>query len=205
MRDPENIREIAGTNPDFLGYIFYKGSPRYIGAEPDQSLFTIVPHGIIKTGVFVDDNENRILGLALRLGLDMIQLHGNESPDNCLYLRSTGLKVTKVFNITDSFDFEIVKPFRQVCDYFLFDTKTAQKGGSGIKFNWSILNRYNIDKPFFLSGGIGPDDANNIRAIENRGLFGVDVNSRFETAQGIKDLSLVKTFIDTIKKIGYEI
>lgn len=202
MRDPLNVVEISDIKPDFMGFIFYKGSPRFIGSDPDQSLFNNVPPGIIKTGVFVDEKRDEILRLSVRSGLGMIQLHGNESPDYCSYLRSSGLKIIKVISIAKSFDFEFVKSFSEVCDYFLFDTRTEKAGGSGVKFDWNKLKAYNLDIPFFLSGGIGPEDTGLIKTFENRGFFAVDVNSRFETTPGIKNVTLVKKFIEVLKNSG---
>jgi phosphoribosylanthranilate isomerase len=205
MCDPLNVKEIAEAKPDFMGFIFYSGSPRYVGAEPDRSLFINVPPGIPKTGVFVNEDPDRILDLTLRTGLDIIQLHGTETPGYCNRLRSSGLIIIKAFNIAKGFDFGKIKPYMEGCDYFIFDTKTEKAGGSGIKFNWEILENYNLDKPFFLSGGIGPEDIEIIKAIERRGFFAVDVNSRFETSPGIKNVALVKSFIEEIKNNNYEL
>jgi phosphoribosylanthranilate isomerase len=202
MCNPMNVTEIGDIKPDFMGFIYYKGSPRYVGSDPDKSLFYNVPPGITKTGVFVDEKPDEILRLSDWSGLGMIQLHGNESPDYCSYLRSSGLKIIKVFSIAESFDVEFINMFSEVCDYFLFDTRTGKAGGSGIKFDWNKLKAYQLDKPFFLSGGIGPEDAGLIKTFENRGFFAVDVNSRFETAPGIKNVTLVKTFIEALKNSG---
>ncbi len=199
MNDPLNVKEIAGAKPDYIGFIFYPGSPRYVGAEPDSSLFLNVPSGITKAGVFVDEDSERILDLTLRAGLGLIQLHGNESPDYCLQLKSSGLIITKAFSIAEDFDFETIRSFMPGCDYFLFDTKTHKYGGSGRKFRWDILTGYNLDKSFFLSGGIGPEDATIIKSFKGRGLYAVDINSRFETVAGVKDFTLVETFINEIK------
>jgi phosphoribosylanthranilate isomerase len=198
ISDPLNVIEIAEVKPDYMGFIFHPGSPRYVGREPDRSLFK-VPAGIPKIGVFVNEETSKILDLTLSNGLDMIQLHGKESHSYCSKLRTSGLKIIKAFSIAEYFDFEMLNQYMPVCDYFLFDTKTEKFGGSGIKFNWNILTQYQLDKPFFLSGGIGPDDAGLIRNIENRGFFAVDVNSRFETTPGIKNVTLVKNFINEIK------
>jgi len=129
----------------------------------------------------------------------MIQLHGVESPFSCLQLKSSGMIVVKAFSIGEKFNFENLFKYMPGCDYFLFDTKSETPGGSGKKFNWNILEGYSLDKPFFLSGGIGPEDAGLIKTLSNRGLFAVDINSRFETVPGIKDPVVVKTFIEEIK------
>jgi phosphoribosylanthranilate isomerase len=199
MCDPLNVKEIAETKPDYIGFIFFCGSPRYVGEEPEMALFNNVSPGIKKTGVFLNEDNYKILDVSMATGLDMIQLHGNESPESCLQLKTSGLLISKAFNIGMNFRFENLIPYMPVCDYFLFDTKSEKPGGSGRKFNWEKLKEYTLDKPFFLSGGIGPEDAGVIKAIENRGFFGVDVNSRFENTPGIKDITLVKTFIKSLK------
>ena len=199
MHDLLNVKEIAEAKPDFMGFIFYPGSPRYVGVEPCMGLFQNVASPTKKTGVFLNENNHKILDISSRTGLDIIQLHGNESPASCFQLKSSGLIIIKAFNIEKDFDFEFLKQYALACDYFLFDTKSEKKGGSGMKFNWEKLEEYSMEKPFFLSGGIEPEDAGVIRSIENRGLFAVDINSRFETSPGIKDFALVKTFIDEIK------
>jgi phosphoribosylanthranilate isomerase len=199
MNNPENVKEIAELNPDILGFVFYPGSSRYVGDEPDMVLFNSVPSSIRKTGVFFNEDNHRILDLSIRTGLDMIQLHGNESSVTCLMLKTSGLSVIKAFNIDRDFDFESLNQYMPGCDYFLFDTKSEKPGGSGKKFAWEKLEEYSLDKPFFLSGGISPDDAAEIRSVINRGLFAVDINSRFETSPGIKDAVRVKTFINEIK------
>ena len=198
MSDPLNVRGIAQTNPDYIGFIFYKGSPRYVGDEPDLELFRNVPAGIKKAGVFFNENDKKILEFSARTGLEIVQLHGNESPEYCRLLKSSGLTIIKVFNINNDFSFESLNPYLSNCDYFLFDTKSEKPGGSGKKFNWEKLEEYSMDKPFFLSGGIGPEDADRIKSIKNKQFYAVDLNSRFEITRGIKDIGLVRGFINSI-------
>jgi phosphoribosylanthranilate isomerase len=199
MNNPGNVKEITGLKPDIIGFVFFAGSPRYVGDEPELVLFNSVPSGIKKTGVFYNEDNHKILDISIRTGLDMIQLHGNESSIACLQLKSSGLSVVKAFNIDGDFHFESLNQYMPSCDYFLFDTKSEKPGGSGKKFPWEKLEKYNLDKPFFLSGGISPGDAGEIKSISNRGLFAVDINSRFETSPGIKDAVRVKTFINELK------
>jgi phosphoribosylanthranilate isomerase len=199
MSDPENVRDIAGLKPDFLGFIFYPGSARYVGENPDPAIFENVPAGISKTGVFVNDENTRIIKISKVAGLDFIQLHGNETAETCSELKSEGLKIIKAFSIDDNFDFYQVKEYLLFCEYFLFDTKNIKHGGSGKKFDWAKLNEFDCDKQFFLSGGIGPGDTGIPEYLYQKGLFGVDINSRFETGPGIKDVSMVRTFIQTIQ------
>jgi phosphoribosylanthranilate isomerase len=202
MTNPLNVKEIAGGSPDFLGFIFYPGSPRYIGNEDAGLLLKSVPPEIIKIGVFVNEDYRVVIDSAKQNGLGMIQLHGNEPPGYCKILSAYGLKIIKAFNLDDSFEFEAVKPFEGVSDYFLFDSKSEKPGGSGRKFNWEKLIDYSGDKQFFLGGGIGPGDADSVKELEKNGLYAVDINSRFETAPGIKNVPLVKSFISEIKKNG---
>ena len=199
MNNPLNVKEVAEAKPDFMGFIFFAGSPRYVGDEPEWAIFHNVPPGIKKIGVFLNEDNQKILDLSIHTGLDMIQLHGSESPVSCLQLKSSGLTVIKAFNIEMNFSFESLMQYMPVCDYFLFDTKSEKHGGSGRKFNWIKLEEYSLDKPFFLSGGIGPEDTDLIKSIVNRGFFSVDINSCFENAPGIKDASLIRKFIKEIK------
>jgi phosphoribosylanthranilate isomerase len=205
MTDPLNVGEIVLAKPDFIGFIFFSGSPRYVGQEPDMKLFSSLSSGIISAGVFLNENNKKILDISERYRLDVIQLHGNESPETCLQLKSEGLIVIKAFNIDAGFSFDIITRYKKACDFFLFDTKGNKAGGSGKKFDWGKLEEYLPDKPFFLSGGVGPEDAGVIKSMINRGLFAVDINSRFEISPGIKDSVLVKEFIDEIKNKKYEL
>jgi phosphoribosylanthranilate isomerase len=200
MKDPVNVGEIVGANPDYFGFIFFPGSPRYVGKEPGPELFSIIPAGIKRVGVFINEDSKTIINQAIRFGLNLIQLHGNESVKTCSELQSSGLGIIKVFNIGERFDFGSLLKYKSVCDYFLFDTRGEKLGGSGIKFDWKILEGYTMDKQFFLSGGIDSGDAGVVRSIENKGLFAVDINSRFETSPGIKDIVKVKKFINEIKE-----
>ena len=139
MSDPFNVKEIAEAGPDFMGFIFYPPSPRYVGDNPDMSLFLNVPVGIAKVGVFVDSVKEMVVDISKSANIEIIQLHGNESPEYCGYLKSLGLKVIKTFNVKDIIDYEIVKSYSKTCDYFLFDTETGMRGGDGRKFSWDKL------------------------------------------------------------------
>ncbi len=200
MTDPANIKEVAEAGPDFMGFIFYPRSPRYVGQDPDPEIFSNVPAGILKVGVFVHEDPVTVIEIAAMTGLGLVQLHGTETPDYCESLKLAGLRIIKAFGICDYTDFDIYGSYMDVCDYFLFDTRNEKYGGSGKKFNWKIIDNYRLDKPFFLSGGIGPEDVVEITGIQNEKLMAVDVNSRFETATGIKDARTLKRFIEEIKK-----
>ena len=186
MNDPLNVKAIAEAKPDFIGFIFFSGSSRYVGAAPEMALFNNVPLGIKRIGVFLNEVNYKILEISLNTGLDMIQLHGEESPESCFQLQSSGLSIIKSFNIDHSFCFEILKRYLPCCDYFLFDTKSEKRGGSGRKFNWEKLKAYSLDTSV-------------IKSLSNKGFFAVDINSQFEISPGIKDAARVSTFINEIK------
>jgi len=176
--DPVNSGEIAKTAPDFIGFIFYPGSKRYVGKTPDGYLFRNIPSGILKTGVFVNEEPSLIIEITSRYGLDLVQLHGNESAEYCNSLREAGLTIIKAFEISDSFDFMTLNKYSEACEFFLFDAKTGNSGGSGSKFDWTKIDEYHLEKPFFLSGGIGPEDASLVKQIDHKSLFAVDINSK---------------------------
>jgi phosphoribosylanthranilate isomerase len=198
--DPVNVSAVASADPDMMGFIFYRGSERFVG-DPPAALWEAVPASIEKVGVFVDEDLQQVRELIARYDFSMVQLHGNETAAYCGQLRKTGMRVIKAFGMGASFDFDRLLPYRQACDYFLFDTASPEHGGSGRKFNWEVLKDYSLEVPFFLSGGIGPSDWHDILAIGNDRLFAVDINSRFESAPGIKLAGLVKQFIHDIKSL----
>jgi len=200
MVDPVNLGEIAKTAPDFIGFIFYPGSKRYVGNTPDGSLFRNIPSGILKTGVFVNEEPSLIFEITRCYELDLVQLHGSESAEYCSSLHEAGLTIIKAFEISNNFDFMTLNKYSEVCDFFLFDTKTGSSGGSGSKFDWTKIDEYPLGKPFFLSGGIGPEDASLVKQINHKSLFAVDINSRFEIRPGIKDRNKVEAFINEIKR-----
>ncbi len=205
MHEPLNVKEIAEAKPHYMGFIFYAGSKRYVGDYPDPELFLNVASGIKKTGVFFNENIENILDKSAITGLEVIQLHGSESPGSCSKLKASGLIVIKTFHISPDFNFGSLEPYNRGCDFFLFDTRSELAGGSGKKFNWDILAAYQADKPFFLSGGIDPGDSSAIKSLTNKGLYGVDINSRFEVSPGVKDAVKVKAFIKEIKEDSYEL
>lgn len=197
MKFTKNRQQVEELDVDFLGYIFYAPSKRFIGEIPESGLFqTEKP----KVGVFVDENAFEILGLAKNLGFEYVQLHGKENPETCQLLKKQGLKIIKVFSVDEKFNFSRTKPFTNVADFFLFDTKTNIHGGSGIKFNWSLLEKYEGHTPFFISGGIGPNDVESIKEINHPKLTGVDLNSGFEDEPGLKNVEKLKVFIKALKK-----
>lgn len=199
LTDPVNAREMADAGADYLGYIFYKRSKRYVGEPPKADLFLNLPEHTRKVGVFVNEEPERIIEIADRFGLNAVQLHGQEPADVCQTIRQWGKQVIKAFGMNEDMNFDCLASYMETCDYFLFDTHTGHHGGSGKKFPWHILRNYAMSKPFFLSGGIGPEDVQMIRRFSHKGLYAVDINSRFETAPGTKDTMLVRSFIQDIK------
>ena len=200
MKYPDNIREVTSLHPDFMGFIFYSNSPRFVG-RLDVNTLGALPTAIKKTGVFVNENLENILTAISKYNLDAVQLHGADNKKLCRKIRQEAkTMVIKVFPIMDASNFRVTGDYEEVADYFLFDTKTDLYGGSGQKFNWNILQEYKGNKPFLLSGGIGADDVKAIRAIEHPLLAGVDLNSKFELKPGLKNVALLKQFIDELKK-----
>ena len=153
-----------------------------------------------KVAVFVDENVFEILALAKNLDFEWIQLHGKENPKTCQILKNHRLKLLKAFNIDEKFNFDTTKAYEEIVDYFLFDTKTNLPGGSGKKFNWNVLEKYEGNTPFFLSGGLKPEDAQKIKNIDHAQFAGVDLNSGFEDGPGLKNIEKLKKFIEEIKR-----
>ena len=199
MRTPENISGVAFAFPDYLGFIFYPKSKRFVGFEPLSDVLSIIPDSVKKVGVFVDEAPEKVFEIYRNWNLNVIQLHGNETPEYCQQIQDSGITVFKAFSVDDQFDFEKLNAYSRVCDYFLFDTKGRLPGGSGKKFNWQLIENYKCDVPFFLSGGIGPEDIDTIRQFSHPKLFGIDINSGFEISPGLKDVEKVKNFISGIR------
>jgi phosphoribosylanthranilate isomerase len=199
LRDPENIKQVIALSPDYVGFIFYDKTPRFVGELPVEILKTI-PSNIIKTAVFVNETAESIEALIAKYNFDAIQLHGNESPAFCALFKGR-VKVIKAFGLSDEFDFDQLYNYVDHVDVFLFDKKTSIYGGSGKVFDWDILDKYNLDKPFFLSGGLSPDNLAEIQNITHPQFYGVDLNSRFETEPGIKNIEKLDKAFALIKQI----
>jgi len=198
MKYLDNIREIVKLNPDYIGFIFYEKSPRYIGKDIDPEILDAIPPSIKKVGVFVNATEREMKNAITRNSLNAVQLHGNESPEMCQIIRMAGVEVIKAFPVDEEFDFHSIKRYRESCNSYLFDTKTPTYGGSGKKFNWELLNDQTFTKPVFLSGGIGLEDAESIVNLNNKSIKVIDINSRFEIEPGLKDVEAVKKFMGII-------
>ena len=186
MKYPENILEVSQLLPDYLGFIFYEKSSRFFDGEIPK-----IPKTIKKVGVFVDSTFDEIISKIEKYDLDLIQLHGNESPEFCLNFKNSNIKIIKVFSVDDDFEFNVLEHYEQVCDYFLFDTKGKLHGGNGVTFNWQILENYKSKKPLFLSGGIGIEEIKKIKTL-NLPIYAIDVNSKFELVPGLKNTKLLE-------------
>jgi phosphoribosylanthranilate isomerase len=201
-RDLQQLKELELLGIDYAGLIFYEQSPRYVLKNITGKEVLDLNLSISKVGVFVNASEEEIMKQVEDFGLNMVQLHGDETASFCNRI-SDHIKVMKAFRITDS-DSNIdwlVKEYDEVCDYYLFDKANAGLyGGTGEKFDWNLLENSAIGKPFFLSGGISRDDAAALKSFHHPFFYGVDVNSRFEIEPGIKDMKLVKEFVNQIKK-----
>ncbi|MBO0322556.1 phosphoribosylanthranilate isomerase [Muricauda sp. CAU 1633] len=218
-----NPTEVAQLQPDYLGFIFWEPSSRYFEGTIPQ-----LPKSIKKVGVFVDATIEEVLEKVEQYQLDAVQLHGKESPEYCETLKDnflsiraqsrkkkvvpldevstaldlTNLEIIKVFSIKDDFDFSVLENYEKVCDYFLFDTKGKLPGGNGYTFDWTLLENYPSTKPFFLSGGIGLESVEKLKAfrksLASKHCYAIDVNSRFETEPGLKNIEHLKTFKNTL-------
>ena len=226
MREPENIRDVAALGVDWIGFIFYPKSPRYVsqirsraGIIPDYSVFMKheelsskelsskeMMRQVKRVGVFVDDMPQNIVTRAVNYELDVIQLHGSESVIMIDNLRSTlapsirkGIKFMKALSISTAEDILRYKEYEGHVDYFIFDTQTPLVGGSGNHFDWNMLDAYDGNTPFILSGGVGPDDAERVLSIRHPMFAGIDLNSQFETAPAVKNVDALKDFLAKIR------
>lgn len=200
MREAQNIAEVAALKPDYMGFIFYPKSPRYVGDNWDIEALKILAESIKPVGVFVNENIGHILSICNKYGIKTVQLHGHETPRFCSQLQRKGYTVFKAFQVDDDTKTEEIEAYSDKCDYFLYDTKSKGLGGSGQKFNWNKLKELNAAGPFLLSGGITADDAETIKALDFSNLKGLDINSKFETEPALKNIELLNEFIAEIRK-----
>ena len=216
MRDAQNIREVSQLGVDMIGMVFYPKSPRYV--EMQSSHAGIIPDYVkediniksakspARVGVFVDDMVQNIVTRVVNYHLDYVQLHGNEPREMCENLRLTldpdirpGIKIIKAISVSDASDIQKYKEYVGAVDLFLFDTKCKTVGGSGQQFDWQVLEQYDGEVPFLLSGGIGPEDASRLHAFHHPKCIGIDLNSRFEIKPGVKDVEKLKGFLNEIQ------
>ncbi|WP_299801137.1 phosphoribosylanthranilate isomerase [uncultured Maribacter sp.] len=198
-----NTTEVAQLRPDYLGFIFWEPSSRFFEGEIPE-----LPHTINKVGVFVDAEIDYIINTVQKYQLQGLQLHGHETPDYCTKIAAELKKlnhkvdIIKVFSIKEEFDFDVLTPYENVCDYYLFDTKGKLPGGNGYTFNWSVLKNYPSTKPFFLSGGIGLNNLNKINEFmktpESKYCYAIDVNSSFEIEPGLKNIEELQKFKEAL-------
>lgn len=203
ITDVKQLTQLDGLGIEFAGLNFYKPSPRYMKDKISGEAVKAADLDIKKVGIFVDAGFNEIVELLEEYDLDVIQLHGEEEPLLCEQL-SERTEVIKVFRIGDGkvdVD-ELVNEYDEVCDYYLFDTavKTGAAGGTGVQFDWKKITKAKIEKPFFLSGGIGPADAEKIKGFKHPDFYGIDINSKFEKSPGVKDMVSILQFKQALKK-----
>lgn len=212
MRDADNIRDISALGVDMIGLIFYPPSPRYVqqfssgaGIIPDYA--PDMGKTPLRVGVFVDDMPQNIVTRVYNYKLDYIQLHGNEPCETLENLRATidpdikpNIKIIKAISVSSAEDIKKYKEYVGAADLFLFDTKCKTVGGSGEQFDWQVLQAYDGDVPFLLSGGIGPDDAERVRNFHHPKCIGIDLNSKFEIEPALKDVEKLKQFLVKVKK-----
>lgn len=212
MRDADNIRDISALGVDMIGLIFYPPSPRYVqqfssgaGIIPDYA--PDMGKTPLRVGVFVDDMPQNIVTRVYNYKLDYIQLHGNEPRETLENLRATidpdinpNIKIIKAISVSSAEDIKKYKEYVGAADLFLFDTKCKTVGGSGEQFDWQVLQAYDGDVPFLLSGGIGSDDAERIKNFHHPKCIGIDLNSKFEIEPALKDVEKLKQFLVKVKK-----
>ena len=197
MREAKNIREVEASGVDWMGFIFWPRSSRYVSEVPSY-----LPTKCKRVGVFVDASIGDVMSQTEAFGLDLIQLHGQESPSYITQLRPhlpAQIQIIKALNIATTSDLEAAKRYEGVVDYVLFDTKGKCVGGNGEKFDWSVLDDYAGSTLFLLSGGIGPDDAERVKAFHHPKCIGIDLNSKFELSPALKDATKLQSFLSSLK------
>ena len=194
MRDGDNIRAFEKVDIDWMGFVFYPLSPRYVPDE-DNQIAVIQSCTKVKVGVFVNEEQEEIKRKAAKYQLDYVQLHGDESPDNCRRLKEDGCAVIKAFSVTSESDLQSTTAYEPFVNYLLFDTKDSGYGGTGRRFNWSVLECYRGNLPFLLSGGIGTEHLVELSEFRHPLLAGIDLNSRFECAPALKDVDKIERFV----------
>lgn len=197
LKFPDNVRAVAALEPDYVGFIFYPHSPRFVGYEVNEEL-AMLRLPAKKVGVFVDKDFSTIKSIIQKYQLDAVQLHGSESAETCAALRAN-VQVIKAFGVDENFDFGQLKAYENSVDYFLFDTKTVVHGGSGKVFDWAILKNYTLDIPFFISGGLSNENIRSVLQFKHPAFYGLDLNSRFEDEPGVKNIEKLKEVFDLIR------
>lgn len=192
MRNPDNIKAVDALGVEYLGFIFYSKSKRDASNLDPETIKYLKAK---KVGVFVNEALYEILKISIKYKLDAIQLHGDETPEECAYLKNLGLEVFKVFSVDESFDFSRLDFYKESVDYFLFDTKGKERGGNGVSFDWDLLEQYDNEIPLILSGGLNPQNIENARQLSFLNLYALDLNSGFEIEPGLKDIMMLKAVL----------
>lgn len=199
MREPENIFQISHLPIDEIGVIFYENSDRFVEEHGLATIFLRqVPQK--RVGVFVDAPKEYVYKKIKEYNLDKVQLHGHESPEYCTEIKSYGVQVVKVIHVKEDNDLNESDIYMDVVDQFLFDTRGKLPGGNGYTFDWTLLEKHPINKPFMLSGGIGPEHIDKIKSLSLENCIGIDLNSRFEIEPGFKDVDGLRTFVNALKQ-----
>ncbi len=192
LKYPENIEAVMELEPDYMGFIFYEKSPRYAGASLSPDFLWSIPKKIKKVGVFVNADSISVLDTVARYNLDLVQLHGDESPAFCAELNKQ-VPVIKAFQLSATFNFHTLAAYQESCHFFLFDTASTNFGGSGQQFDHNLLRQYTYSKKIFVSGGL---DTAAVKALAGKGVYCADVNSRFESEPGLKDIPKLRELIE---------
>lgn len=200
MRDRANILAISELGPDFMGFIFYRLSPRFVG--DDFKMPENMSPSMRKVGVFVNELTEVIMEKVRAYNLDYVQLHGDEAVEQCEKLRTEGVGVIKAFGVDERMDFGIVSAYSHTVDYFLFDTRGKLYGGNGAPFKWELLSQYDQKVPYFISGGLTPENVAEIKKIKNNHLFAVDVNSGVEVSPAVKDRNKIDLVMEILKELN---
>jgi phosphoribosylanthranilate isomerase len=201
MKYPENLTDLLVLEPDYIGFIFWKPSSRYVSEELPELNFKNTK----KVGVFVDASLEVLLDKHKKYALDFLQLHGNEGPQITQKLKELGIQVIKSFNVDKNFNFNTLKDYKNWCTYFLFDSKSHLPGGSGTVFDWKFLEGYNLNTPYFLSGGIELEKAHELteflKSKSGQHCLAIDINSKFEDSPGLKNIDKIKLFYEKLKTL----
>ncbi len=205
MKYLDNIQSVLEAGVDYMGFIFYEKSKRYMGDTLKPLVLADFPKQTKKVGVFVNASKDEVLQEADKYGLQLIQLHGDESSEYCASLSDEGLDLIKAFHIDGSFDFKLTNSYKAYCRYFLFDTKSPEYGGTGKLFDWSLLKQYDNSLPLFLSGGIDENNIEGLKQLVGLNIHAVDINSRFETEPGRKDTERINILKERLKELSDEV
>jgi phosphoribosylanthranilate isomerase len=198
MRETKNIIDVASLRPQYLGFIFYPQSPRFVGKH---FRMPYVDPSIKKVGVFVNATTESIVETVHQYSLDLIQLHGHESAEQCNELKAYNVLIIKAFSVADKLEVSHINRYHEAADFFLFDTKGKYFGGNAQRFDWSILQAYDQRTPFFLSGGLKPENVEEANALKEMNIVALDVNSGVEIRPALKDVEKVKQVIEQVKKL----